>query len=183
MKGLSKRLLGILLAASMAVTMSPIQGAAAENEGTEAAGAGKTEAAENKESAGNTSGVTQDDGEKKPTYDINQPVIESFEFKENGQSLTKDDTLHFTMSAYDADSGIRYIDVQLGSMGHGYIGSVQLKKGEGENVYSGELSCSGLRGSDCYVSRIYIEDMVGNCVDWETWDKETQQYRYTFKLD
>ena len=35
-------------------------------------------------------------------YDINKPVIESFEFVENGQTLPKSDTLHFRMSGYDA---------------------------------------------------------------------------------
>ena len=28
-------------------------------------------------------------------YDINQPVIEGFEFEENGQALNQNDTLHF----------------------------------------------------------------------------------------
>ena len=47
------------------------------------------------------------------SYDIDQPVIESFEFLENGQALTQNDTLHFNMSVYDADSGIKSITVML----------------------------------------------------------------------
>ena len=35
------------------------------------------------------------------SYDINQPVMESFELEENGETLTKNDSLHLKMSAYD----------------------------------------------------------------------------------
>ena len=46
-------------------------------------------------------------------YDINQPVIEGFEFEENGQTLDQNGTLHFKMQAYDADGDITKAIVEI----------------------------------------------------------------------
>lgn len=46
-------------------------------------------------------------------FDVDQPVIEKFEFLENGQTLTEDDTLHFNVWAYDSDSGIDSVEIKL----------------------------------------------------------------------
>lgn len=183
MRELSKRLLGIMLAVIMAVTMSPVQGAAAENEGTGYEGAAKTGTSEDKESTANSSNVTEDDGEKVPSYDINKPVIESFEFAENGQTLTANDTLHFTVSAYDADSEIQSVYIYVSYIGNGTGRSIWLEKSGEGNLYTGTLLCSELKGSQFYVSEVKVEDMYGNYDTWNTWDSETGKSRYTFTLD
>lgn len=112
-------------------------------------------------------------------YDIDQPVIESFEFLENGQALTVDDTLHFKMSAYDADSGIRSIVVK-GDCGNWWSVTLEASE-ETKNLYEGSLSCSELKGTSGYISSIRVTDMTGNYTDWETW--ENGQYRYTFTVN
>ncbi len=183
MRELSKRLLGIMLAVIMAVTMSPVQGAAAENEGTGYEGAAKTGTSEDKESTANSSNVTEDDGEKVPSYDINKPVIESFEFVENGQTLTVNETLHFTVSAYDADSEIQSVYIYVSYIGNGTGRGIWLEKSGQGNLYTGTLPCSELKGSQFYVSEIKVEDMYGNYNTWDTWDSETGKSRYTFTLD
>ncbi len=198
MRELSKKLLGIMLAITMVVaTMSPLEDLAANG------GVGKdmsTEALDS-QSAGAGSDVTQDDGtagdvtqddgdvtqddgeEEVPSYDINMPVIESFEFAENGRELKVSDTLHFTMSAYDADSGISSIYVYVSCDGNGNGGYVSFEKSEEGNLYMGTLPCSDLRGSKFHVSEIRVNDMAGNYVTWETWDIETGQSLYAFTLD
>lgn len=178
-----KKLLGILLAVVMAVTMIPLQGAAAEQQGAETGSVVQTDMAAAQEQMGNVFGVTQDNGREAPSYDINMPVIESFDFAENGQSLTVDDTLHFTMSAYDADSEIRSIYVEVVCENNGHGGIVWLEKNGEGNLYTGEYSCSKLEGNRFYISNIYVKDMFGNYNTWDTWDSETEQYRYTFTLD
>ncbi len=116
-------------------------------------------------------------------YDVNQPVIESFEFAETGQTLSPDDTLHFSISAYDADSGIESIDVYIGteeSYGRGSSVSF-IKDGEG-NLYSGTVLCSELIGIHFYVSYIRVTDKVGNYIDWNVYD-DNNQYRYKFTIN
>lgn len=186
MKKLRKKLLGIFLVVTMLVaTVSPVQGMAAENADTGYENVPKTEASGDNKPSGNISGVTQDDGEENtaPKYDVNMPVIESFDFEENGQALTVNDTLHFTMSAYDADSGIRSIYVYVYSREYGYGWHVSFEKSEEGNLYTGTLPCSELKGNQFYVSEIRVEDKADNYVNWNTWDSETGQERYTFTLD
>ena len=112
-------------------------------------------------------------------YDINQPVIESFEFKENGQELTTADTLHFSMSVYDNDSEIKVVSV--GIRGDDYR-TVNLKEGSVKNRYEGTLSCSELYGNNYYVGEIYVEDIRGNYINADVYD-DNYQYLYTFTLD
>ncbi len=112
-------------------------------------------------------------------FDIDKPVIESFEFKENGQKLTKADTLHFSMSVYDNDSEIKVVSV--GIRGDDYR-TVNLKEGSVKNRYEGTLSCSGLYGNNYYVGEIYVEDIRGNYINADVYD-DNYQYLYTFTLD
>lgn len=117
------------------------------------------------------------------SYDINQPVIESFELVENGQTLSRNDTLHFKMSAYDADRDIRYITVQFESY-NSYAMSVDFQKSEEiENLYIGTFDCSALAGyeGDFYVSRIYLEDETNNYVEWPVMKDGKYLYTFTFE--
>ena len=109
-------------------------------------------------------------------YDVNQPVIESFTFAENGQTLTADDSLHFTISAYDADSGIDSITIRISCQDEFGDGAFLdcIKDGDG-NLYSGTLSCSELVGNSFYISSVRVKDKVGNYAEWEVinenWEK------------
>ncbi len=117
------------------------------------------------------------------SYDINMPVIESFEFEENGRELTKKDTLHFKMSAYDADRVIKSIRVVIRKKNSSSTKSVTFHKSEeSENLYTGTFDCSSLvsYGGDYYVEMIRLEDETNNYVDWPV--MEDGQYRYTFKF-
>lgn len=111
--------------------------------------------------------------------DIDDPVIESFEFEENGKTLTMDDTLHFTMLAYDADSGIKSITVEVNC---GVWKTVPLRKSEEKNLYEGSILCSVLEGKNGYISSITVEDMSGNVARGNVYD-ENFNYCYQFMLD
>ena len=117
------------------------------------------------------------------SYDINMPVIESFEFEENGRELTKKDTLHFKMSAYDADRVIKNIRVVIRRKNSSSTKAVTFHKSEeSENLYTGTFDCSNLvsYGGDYYVEMIRLEDETNNYVDWPV--MEDGKYRYTFKF-
>ena len=117
------------------------------------------------------------------SYDINMPVIESFEFEENGRELTKKDTLHFKLSAYDADRVIKNIRVVIRRKNSSSTKSVTFHKSEeSENLYTGTFDCSSLvsYGGDYYVEMIRLEDETNNYVDWPV--VEDGKYRYTFKF-
>ncbi len=117
------------------------------------------------------------------SYDINMPVIESFEFEENGRELTKKDTLHFKLSAYDADRVIKNIRVVIRRKNSSFTNSVTFHQSEGaENLYEGTYNCSHLKGyeGNYYVDKIQLEDETNNYVDWPV--MEDGKYRYTFKF-
>ncbi len=117
------------------------------------------------------------------SYDINPPVIQSFEFGEDGEALTVKDTLHFTVSAYDADGEIDEIYVYVSCRDpQGTGASVRLEKSGEGNLYTGALSCSELKGKNFYISGVRAEDKADNYTDWDVWD-ENGQYRYQFTLD
>lgn len=148
------KLLGILLTASIITAVFPMQGTAAE----------------------------EDLSVMPFSYDINQPVIESFELEENGRTLSINDTLHFKISAYDADRDIRSITVQIKKMDADYFArSVIFQKSEdAENLYTGTYDCQDLAGyeGDFYVSQILLEDEADNYVEWPV--MEDGKYLYTF---
>ncbi len=193
MKKSGRKLLGILLTASIiAATVFPMQGTAAEGIDREV----KSKTQQEKENA--TQGEmpettvsanilpTEEMGDSlimPMSYDVNQPVIESFEFEENGQTLTKDNTLHFNMSAYDADRDIRTVRVKIvRKSGSSNTQQVTLQKGEG-NLYTGTLPCSRFTGyeGDYYISQVYVEDETNNYVEWPV--TENGQYLYTFTVN
>ncbi len=113
------------------------------------------------------------------SYDINQPVIEKFEFLENGQALTKNDTLHFKVWAYDADSGIESVQIVISSNGTSYV---TCTKAEERNLYVGTLSCDRLHGTNFFISSVRVVDRAGNKTDLAVRD-EKGQCIYTFTAD
>ena len=179
MKKFRKKITGILLAVSVAaVSVFPMQGTAAQPDGntpeTEYAAAyGETTVSANRPAS-----LTGSNPPRAASYDITPPVIESFELEESGQTLSQYDTLHFKMSAYDAESGIKTITVTLGT-GFSGINSVTLNH-SGGNLYTGTLPCRdlGYDKKDYYVSHLWVEDNAGNYIDLST--RDTDEYRCPF---
>lgn len=90
-------------------------------------------------------------------YDVTSPVIEKVEFAENGKILTSNDTLNFKVWAYDADSGIKSIEVYIyNELNNGKI--VYLNKMSEDNLYEGSLPCNELNGSNFNITDIKVED-------------------------
>ena len=191
MKKSGKKLLGILLAASIiTATVFPMQGTAAE--GIDRGVKNEVQQKEENAAQGNvpeptvSANILPEAGDSLVmpfSYDINQPVIESFEFEENGQTLTKNDTLHFNMSAYDADGDIRSATVKIyRKSGSSNTKTVTLQRKEG-NLYTGTLPCSRFTGyeGEYYIGQIRLEDKTNNYVEWDV--KENEKYRYTFTIN
>lgn len=172
MKKSGRKILGILLTASIIAAMVfPMQGTAAEGTPLDTVSANIVPAEE-----------MDDSSIMLLSYDINQPVIESFELEENGKTVTKNDTLHFKMSAYDADGDIRSVTVYISKKSGSNTQRVPFQKGEG-NLYTGTFACSRLTGyeGDYYVSKISLEDERNNYVEMDT--MEDGQPIYTFTVD
>ena len=116
-------------------------------------------------------------------YDINKPVIESFEFVENGQTLSKNDTLHFSMSAYDADRDIKDITVQFKKSGYSSKSVTFYPSEDNENLYTGTYDCSRLLGYEgsYYVTNIEVQDHTYNYVEWPVMKDGKYLYTFTFE--
>ena len=214
MKKSGRKFLVIFLAVALiSATLYPVQGVAAENADARQAHVATTEAVDREMCAALGNEVSQDDGEEPPKedqvtgddgnvtpddgeedsdpwdiiwHDTTNPVIESFEFAENGQMLTVDDTLHFTISTYDADSGIDYTYIYIRGNGNSLGQTVDLVKEEEGNLYTGTFPCSNLKGNygnQFYVYEIVVKDRANNYDNWKTQDEETGKYLYTFTLD
>lgn len=116
-------------------------------------------------------------------FDITKPVIESFVFTENGQTLTANDTLHFTVSAYDTDSGIQEIKIQIGTNDAGESGTNLIcTKDENGNFYSGTVTCKVLAGKHFSISSIRATDQVGNYSEWPVTNSNSEPL-YQFTLE
>ncbi len=165
MKKSWKKRLGILLTASItaaAIFPTPAGMAKANDSTPEKVRNHTTATADglNTVSANLPADVTNGSLPTTASYDIDQPVIESFEMEENGQTLNQNDTLHFKMSAYDAESGIKSVTVTINHKSYSFSRSVTLEN-SGGNLYTGTISCRDLFGyeGNYYISRILVEDM------------------------
>lgn len=194
MKKSGGKLLGILLTASiLATAVFPMQGTAAEeiDRGMEQEAQMEEEDVTPEETTETTISADipqtaeMDDSLIMPlSYDINQPVIESFELVENGQTLSRNDTLHFKMSAYDTDRDIRTITVQIRKVNSYYTWNVPFQKSmDTENLYTGTFDCSSLTGyeGDYYVSQIRLEDETNNYVECPVAMNGKNLYTFTFQ--
>ncbi len=188
MKKSWKKRLGILLTASItAATVFPTTaGMAKANDGTPEKVRNHTTATAdglNTVSANLPADVTNGSLPTAASYDIDQPVIESFEMEENGQTLNQNDTLHFKMSAYDAESGIKSVTVTINHKSYSFSRSVTLEN-SGGNLYTGTISCRDLLGyeGNYYISRILVEDYANNYTESPILTEDRYAYLYTFTL-
>ncbi len=114
------------------------------------------------------------------SYDINQPVIESFELEENGQTLTTDQYLHFKMRVFDSDSNVKSISVNIN--GGYYYHSLEFEPGDEENVYTATVPCTQFGTGSFYVGSIRVEDEKSNYVDGDV-TGEDGGYLYRFTIE
>ncbi len=202
MKKTGKKWLGIFLAVSMALTaVFPMEAALAAEAERKMERVEKKESSEENRMMESVEEIQQpekqrEEAEKEVSeniqmeetesvmplsagYDINQPVIEKFELVENGQTVTTDETVHFKLWAYDADSGIESVTVYLNGYGYDYREiEVKLhKSGEG-NLYTGEYPCTRRGGNSVHVTRIQVEDKAGNYAEEETRKDGCFLYRF-----
>lgn len=118
----------------------------------------------------NITGGESELSEETVGYDVTAPVIESVEFLENGQELSAGDTLHLTVKAYDAESGIREVSVSIESFYYGTV-SFELPETDEKNEYTAEYGISVLmQGS--YSMTVSVIDMRGNV-------SEKSDYRFS----
>lgn len=113
------------------------------------------------------------------SYDINQPVIESFELEENGQTLTMDQSLHFKIRVFDSDSNVKSISVNI--YGGYYYHSLEFEPGDEENVYTATVPCTQFGTGSFYVGSIRVEDERSNYVDGAV-TGEDGGYLYQFTI-
>lgn len=183
MKKSGRRLLGLLLAASMAMTAAvPTQGAEAEGSNMEYE---ETEQKKSESELEENPGMLLQNGLEEDTvtprddsYDINCPVIENFELEENGQTLDETATVHFNLWMYDADSDIQVVSVELYSSNTGIRNLVFEKSGQG-NLYTSSISCGQLSEGRHCITRIYAEDAKGNYTNFNVYEEDGQE-RYWF---
>lgn len=114
------------------------------------------------------------------SYDINQPVMESFELEENGETLTKNDSLHLKMSAYDSESGIKSIDIEISKTSGYPTKNLTLTHSEG-NIYTATFPCSKFTGyeGEYYISKIRLEDYANNYIFIDTQPEGEPLYAFT----
>lgn len=115
-------------------------------------------------------------------YDVTSPVIEKVEFAENGKILTSNDTLNFKVWAYDADSGIKSIEVYIyNELNNGKI--VYLNKMSEDNLYEGSLPCNELNGSNFNITDIKVEDNQSNIAPINLRNGESYIYNFSINND
>ena len=200
MRKTGRKLLGVILAASMTVAaVFPMQGAMAAGTDKEVERVETGKSSEEKVMMETMEdvrlpGELQEQAEKEMPeavlteetepvmplsdgYDINQPVIEGFEFEENGQTLTDDDTLHFKLWAYDADSDISSVYVVMSGQ------RIELQKSGEEKLYTAEYPCSSFWSGEHHVTEIRVEDRAKNYVDGDIYDDNYNcRYHVTIKV-
>ncbi len=114
------------------------------------------------------------------SYDINQPVIEKFEFVENGKTLTQTEELHFNIWVYDADSYVQSISIVL-SGSHFYDKALSFQKSEEGNLYTATLPCSQMWEGSYYVDSIRVEDARNNYVEKSVYGEGGYYYEFILK--
>ena len=153
MKKSGRRLLGLLLAASMAMTAAvPTQGAEAEGSNMEYE---ETEQKKSESELEENPGMLLQNGLEEDA------VTPRDELEENGQTLDETATVHFNLWMYDADSDIQVVSVELYSSNTGIRNLVFEKSGQG-NLYTSSISCGQLSEGRHCITRIYAEDAKGN---------------------
>ena len=116
-------------------------------------------------------------------YDTTKPVIENVVFDQQGKTLKENDTIRMELYAYDADSGIRSVDVTLYSDANYHEQSMNASFDEQKKCYIFEYTLTDTYANKIYVSRILVTDNRGNYVNWDTTDSQNGNYRYWVNVE
>lgn len=121
-------------------------------------------------------------------YDVTAPVIESVTFDQNGKTIGQDEELKISVQAYDAESGISYIEVGLqfqdSDDSNSYSDSITLTQSSANSkVYEGTYPMKGMIYSEGRISYIKAVDNRENPASYPVWDSATNVSKYTFKVD
>ncbi len=119
------------------------------------------------------------------SYDTNKPIIEGFKFTQQGKTLKKGDMLQFYVDAYDADSGIKTINISLEN--GGYLNTLSWdadtwKHDENNNQYVCEYTLENVNTEKVNISKIEVIDQNSNYAVWETRD-ENYEAKYWFNTE
>gem|GEM_PF-2000022 len=116
------------------------------------------------------------------SYDTNKPVIEGFEFLQQGQTLKTGDLLKFYVDAYDVDSGVKTIRISLmdGSYGNSLSwDSSTWDYDESNNRYTCEYTLPNVNTEKVSISRIEVIDQNSNYAEWPV-QSGSYEYKYWF---
>lgn len=122
-------------------------------------------------------------------YDVTAPVIESVTFDQNGKTIGQDEELKISVQAYDAESGISYIQVGLrfwdsDDDSGSYSDSITLTQSSANSkVYEGTYPVKGMVYNAGCISSIKAVDNRQNPATYSVWDSATNSNKYTFKVD
>ena len=105
------------------------------------------------------------------TADITKPVVESVEFGQNGQTLHEGDTVSIKVKAYDTESGIRELRVELSyqtganesDFDWDYIYGTY---DEAQGCYVAEKELKNIGTGRVNVTEVYAVDQAGNYVEY-----------------
>ena len=105
------------------------------------------------------------------TADITKPVVEGVEFEQNGQTLQEGDMLTFKVRAYDTESGIRELRVELryqtGENEYEFVSHhIDGTYDEAQGCYVAEEELQNIGTGRVNVTEVYAVDQAGNYVEY-----------------
>ena len=119
------------------------------------------------------------------SYDTTKPVIEGFEFAQQGQTLKNGDKLKFCLEAYDADSGVKTIEISLSSGGTWNTLSWDSNTwtyDESKKQYTCEKVLAGVNNEKVEIAAVKVIDYNNNYAEWSV-RNESYEYNYWFNTE
>ncbi len=100
-------------------------------------------------------------------YDVTKPVIEEVILEEQGQTVNVSDTIHIKVKAYDAESEIRQVKIDIGRYdnkdGIAYVSSHEASYNSQTGYYECEYKVSEDRDKDyLYINSVAVIDVCSN---------------------
>lgn len=119
------------------------------------------------------------------SYDTTKPVIEGFEFAQQGQTLKNGDKLQFYLDAYDADSGVKTIEIRLSSAGTWNTLSWDSNSwayDDSKKQYTCEKVLAGVNTEKVDIVAVRVIDYNDNYAEWLV-HNESYEYNYWFNTE
>ncbi|HIV17459.1 MAG TPA: hypothetical protein IAB17_05665, partial [Candidatus Alectryocaccobium stercorigallinarum] len=129
-----------------------------------------------------TDDVQQPEEDVSAGSDFNKPVIEKIELVQQGQTLSAGDTVEVRIYAYDADSGIRDIDVEfVDSTDMNNVFNIYPEYDEASGCYIGRHVLENLGNGSVSINNVYVVDNNSNYLNGNVTDENG--YLYTFNIE